>query len=595
VATYAYEDFAVEFRRGEGRVYDVRASDAAGVEATGTFVLDLDDAQLTRAVGLLGRTRDIGVGERSAQELTAQELGSRLAQALLADSVGALFDGALRRADAAGHGLRLRLSLAATPELLDVPWELLYRRPTFLASQRRTPVVRYLDTGKEPPRQRIEGVVRVLGVIANPRDLEHLDVADERNRLERALASMIDDGLVKLDWLEPATSQGLRRTLRDGNYHVLHFIGHGGMFGDEGVLMLEGEGGAAAPLTTTVLDNLLADQRSLCLVVLNSCRGARATLTDPFAGVATSLVALGVSAVVAMQFSISDAAAIAFAEELYTALIARRMPVDAAVAEGRKAVLSDVNEVEWATPVLFSHSADGLLFDFRGPPPEPTRRHRRVAWAVAAGLVAFAGAGSVIVLSLTRGGDGGETAGTRPVATQPAVSRPATTQPATTQPATTQPATTRPAAGAASATETTIGTFDRLPECPTPNGAGWTDLGVTGSTHFGQPPVEFTYVLEGGAFQELDSGGRQEVFELTATLSKSSPSSEYTYWWFYELDVGSARIRPTCMSVLDLDPLPAGASTGVLVGFQLQTAAGAPGILLISDTGDKGRIDLTST
>jgi hypothetical protein len=171
VATYAYEDFAVEFRRGEGRVYDVRASDAAGVEATGTFVLDLDDAQLTRAVGLLGRTRDIGVGERSAQELTAQELGSRLAQALLADSVGALFDGALRRADAAGHGLRLRLSLAATPELLDVPWELLYRRPTFLASQRRTPVVRYLDTGKEPPRQRIEGVVRVLGVIANPRDL----------------------------------------------------------------------------------------------------------------------------------------------------------------------------------------------------------------------------------------------------------------------------------------------------------------------------------------------------------------------------------------------------------------------------------------
>ena len=69
----------------------------------------------------------------------------------------------------------------------------------------------------------------------------------------------------------------------------------------------------------------LDDQVQLQLVVLNSCQGARTTLADPFAGVATTLIQSGVPAVVAMQFEISDEAAIVFAEELYTNLIGARI------------------------------------------------------------------------------------------------------------------------------------------------------------------------------------------------------------------------------------------------------------------------------
>ena len=116
----------------------------------------------------------------------------------------------------------------------------------------------------------------------------------------------------------------------------------------------------------------------LRLVVLNSCEGARTTLTDPYAGVATTLVQLGVPAVVAMQFEISDRAAIVFAEELYTNLIGRRDPIDAAVAEARKAIYSDVDRVEWATPVLFVRDPDVQLFRFgtgeRAAPRTPTPR-----------------------------------------------------------------------------------------------------------------------------------------------------------------------------------------------------------------------------
>jgi hypothetical protein len=78
VSTYGYEDFAVGFLRRSERTYDVTARDEAGVEAAGSFAVPLDEAQLTRAIRVLGRSRDVGPDERSTQELTAQEVGSRL-------------------------------------------------------------------------------------------------------------------------------------------------------------------------------------------------------------------------------------------------------------------------------------------------------------------------------------------------------------------------------------------------------------------------------------------------------------------------------------------------------------------------------------
>src|SRR4029450_7011779 len=156
---------------------------------------------------------------------------------------------------------------------------------------------------------------------------------------------------------------------RDDTYHAIHYVGHSDFTAEgSGVIFLEDpDDGRAVEVDETRFANLLADQNVLRLVVLNPCEGARTTLTDPYAGVATTLVQLGVPAVVAMQFEISDRAAIVFAEELYTTLIGRRDPIDASVAEARKAIYSDVDKVEWATPVLFVRDPDVELFRF-GPP-----------------------------------------------------------------------------------------------------------------------------------------------------------------------------------------------------------------------------------
>ena len=79
-------------------------------------------------------------------------------------------------------------------------------------------------------------------------------------------------------------------------------------------------------------------------------------MTDPYAGVATTLVHLGVPAVVAMQFEISDEAAILFAEELYTNLIGRQDPLDSAIGEARKAIYAEVDLADGADAA----AGDGL-------------------------------------------------------------------------------------------------------------------------------------------------------------------------------------------------------------------------------------------
>jgi hypothetical protein len=104
------------------------------------------------------------------------------------------------------------------------------------------------------------------------------------------------------------------------------------------------------------------DERTLRLAVLNACEGARTSRADPFAGAAQSLVQQGVPAVIAMQFEITDQAAVVFTHEFYAAL-ADSYPVDAALAEARKAIFAQGNDVEWGTPVLTMRAPDGRIFN----------------------------------------------------------------------------------------------------------------------------------------------------------------------------------------------------------------------------------------
>ena len=78
-----------------------------------------------------------------------------------------------------------------------------------------------------------------------------------------------------MDRLEDGTLAALPRALRLREYHVLHFIGHGGYDEEaqDGALALEDADGKTRLVTGRDL-SMMIRHRSLRLVVLNACEGS---------------------------------------------------------------------------------------------------------------------------------------------------------------------------------------------------------------------------------------------------------------------------------------------------------------------------------
>jgi hypothetical protein len=376
MADMDYLDFDLQIERaGQGYRAHVLASPAG--QAASDFALPFSDLELENFVLRMSRThrgtRRMGTPELEA----ARTFGGRLFEAVFAGEVRGCLRSSLDAASEEGRGLRLRLHLTETPELVDLPWEYLYSPALnrFFALSNATPLVRYLDLPERVSPLTVQPPLRLLAMIASPRDYPALDVEQEWTKLRSALHDLENAGLVVLERLEPPSLSTLQRRLRAGPCHILHFVGHG-VFDEttqDGVLLLEDQDGRGRAVSAQDLGVLLHDHPSMRLVVLNSCEGARTSRTDPFAGSAQSLVQQGMPAVVAMQFEISDEAAIVIGHEFYTAL-AGGYPVDAALAEARKAAFTGDNSAEWGTPVLYLRATDGRIFGVRPPAPslQPT-------------------------------------------------------------------------------------------------------------------------------------------------------------------------------------------------------------------------------
>ncbi len=308
--------------------------------------------------------RRIGSPEMDA----AQHFGRTLFDAIFAGPVSVCFHRSLETARSQNQGMHLRLRLNDAPTLTDLPWEFLFDtlHNHFLAYSTATPLVRYLDLPQGGGPLAVTPPLKILVMIANPQGYGYapLDVEAEWQKVRRALADLAGQGLVEVTRLESATLAALQRQLRRDQYHIFHFVGHGGfdVASQSGVLLLEDDYGRSRTVSGHYLGALLRDHFSLRLALLNACEGARSSPADPFAGVAQHLVQQGIPAVIAMQFEITDGAAITLAHEFYGA-VADGYPVDAALSEARKALYAAENDVEWGTPVLYMRAGDGALFD----------------------------------------------------------------------------------------------------------------------------------------------------------------------------------------------------------------------------------------
>jgi hypothetical protein len=367
-----YRDFDLLIERS-GQGYRAQVLESPAGQATADFTLPFSDLELENVLLRLGRPARTVRRIESTEMSTAKAFGAALFNAVFSGDVRACLRSSLDEAKRESVGTRVRLRLA-DPGLADLPWEFLYVPSVnrFLALSVQTPLVRYMDLPEVLQPIAVSPPIRVLAMISSPTDYPSLDVEGEWQRLNDALADLIEAGTLSLERMEKATLAALQRRLRRSQYHIFHFIGHGEFDQtlQEGVLLLEREKQRGHRVGSQYLGMLLHDHESLRVAVLNACEGARSSKQDPFAGSAQTLVQQGIPAVIAMQFEIADDVAQTFAHDFYGAL-ADSYPIDAAVTEARKAIFAMGREVEWATPVLYLRAPDGRIFDVDRRAPIP--------------------------------------------------------------------------------------------------------------------------------------------------------------------------------------------------------------------------------
>src|SRR5262249_14593199 len=299
-----------------------------------------------------------------------REFGETLSDAVLAGDVRRLFDRCRQDARERHSPLRILLDTDG-PHVSVIPWEFIidpHAPDDYLAL--RVPIVRSPHLIGPLSSSRVALPLRVLGISARPVDLPRLDTHREREDISKAFQQRLKPSEVHIEWLPEDRWSDLAETIRSYPWHVLHIMSHGGFDPEtgSGYVQLSADDGTARPISAVDLARLISENPSLRLVVLNACESAVSGEDGIFTSTAAKLVREGVPAVVAMQYEITDDAALVFASSFY-GQIARGEPVDRAMTRAREAVKMTNGSLEWATPVLFLSSEDTQIFEV---PQRPT-------------------------------------------------------------------------------------------------------------------------------------------------------------------------------------------------------------------------------
>jgi hypothetical protein len=286
-------------------------------------------------------------------------------------------------------GLRLRLVLDDL-RVANAPWEYIYLSPVngddgpygFLALDPRISIVRHEAFPIAPGSVEAQLPLRLLVGFASPNQFPQLDLAAEREYIEKAL-----DGVegMQITFVEHLTVPKLEAACHGAD--MFHFAGHGSFMWEDsgktcgsGVIFLEDEHGDTAPFSVEKLA-LTLRSAGVRVVFLGGCETGRRDGVNTWSGIAPALMRVGIPAAVAMQYAVFDDAAVAFARRFYQALSVG-LSLDEAVAAGRLAILNRGcrDDVEWGVPVLYMRAGDGVVFPEMAADPslEGLRNGQRV-------------------------------------------------------------------------------------------------------------------------------------------------------------------------------------------------------------------------
>jgi hypothetical protein len=281
-----------------------------------------------------------------------------------------LFQGDVRRLydEARARQRRRRLDFVFTsmiPWIAEKPWEFSYDhgRSSFLATEDIHFIRNVLTNVPADPIVSASGPLRILVASAQPVGMGRLSIDQEVAVIRRGFEPLIDAGHITVEALARATPSQLHGHLQTGDYQIVHFIGHG-VYDEarrEGCLIFVDERGNEYPVGERSVREIFGG-RGLSLVFLNACESGRGGRADFNKGVAQSLVAHGLPALVANQYSVLDSSATSFAQNFYWSL-AQGLSIGESAREARIAVNYSLHgePIDWAIPVVYARDASMTL------------------------------------------------------------------------------------------------------------------------------------------------------------------------------------------------------------------------------------------
>jgi hypothetical protein len=265
--------------------------------------------------------------------------------------------------------LRVRLHVYAD-ELGKLPWEYMYVKDekSFLCQDSRRSLVRYPhDTEPSPDYPINPGGAKVLVWIAAPPQMPQVKYEEELAVIQEVMKQRGDDSTVEV--FRYGDFMALTKKLQ-GDYNVLHYIGHAGFDeGKGGKLLLERAAtGPVEPVYAYQLKTLMRNNPQYRLVFLNACQTGMSDTRNMYNSLAVVLTPY-VPVVVAMQYAIPPDSASTFSHQFYSAF-AQGTLLDQCVTDGRD-LLNSLPEqnMDWGIPAIYSRAelAIGIL-SIAGPP-----------------------------------------------------------------------------------------------------------------------------------------------------------------------------------------------------------------------------------
>lgn len=287
--------------------------------------------------------------------------GEQLFDTLFQGDVRRLYDEARTR-----QGRKLDFIFTSMiPWIAEKPWEFTYDRgrECFLATEEMRFSRNVLTSIPADQINPVSGPLRILVASAQPVGYGRLSIEQEEAVIRSGFEPLIAAGLVTVTTLPRATPTKLHGYLSNGKFDIVHFIGHGTYDESrgEGRLVFVNEKEQEHSLGERSVREIFCS-RNLSLVFLNACETGAAGRAEFNKGVAQSLVAHGLPAVVANQYSVLDSSATSFAQHFYWSLAQGNSLGDSA-REARIAVNYSLHgePIDWAIPVLYARDSNLAL------------------------------------------------------------------------------------------------------------------------------------------------------------------------------------------------------------------------------------------